>query len=193
MTANPKHLNGQRHVASEINDEWATPKYIIDYLHEMHNASFDIDVCASAANTVCDRYITKAQDGLSVDWPVGCTAWCNPPYSRGQKERWIAKAMNEASKRSVTTYMLLPMDVSTAWFSLLYYKACATFLLFDHRIQFIPPRGDMPKRGNSFCSMVAVIRPLPIPNDLYHRSTYGNYTDAFRYCPNALQWSGSEE
>ena len=56
--------------------EWATPQDFFDRL----NAEFKFthDPCASVENHKCDKYYTKAEDGLIQDW-AGETVFCNAP------------------------------------------------------------------------------------------------------------------
>lgn len=47
-------------------NEWATPQDFFDELDkEFH---FNLDPCATDENHKCERYYTKADDGLSKDW-----------------------------------------------------------------------------------------------------------------------------
>lgn len=47
-------------------NEWATPQDFFDELDkEFH---FNLDPCATDENHKCERYFTKADDGLSKDW-----------------------------------------------------------------------------------------------------------------------------
>lgn len=68
-------------------DDWATPRDFFEKLDaEFH---FDLDVCASETNAKCERFFTKADDGLSQEWRGRC--WMNPPYGR-EIGQWVRKA-----------------------------------------------------------------------------------------------------
>ena len=73
--------------------EWATPPHIFRALDEEFH--FTLDVCASSANAKCARFFTAEEDGLKQDWGSE-TVWCNPPYGRGQIERWARKALESS-------------------------------------------------------------------------------------------------
>ena len=58
---------------------WLTPKWIIDVL-----GAFEIDPCTPDGGMpwrTADRMVTKAEDGLRVDWH-GKRVWLNPPYGK---------------------------------------------------------------------------------------------------------------
>jgi phage N-6-adenine-methyltransferase len=81
---------------------------------------FKLDAAANAENTKCedwcgpDHPIAARRDGLRASWGPG-PVWLNPPYSRGELTKWLAKALYE-SLNGVTTVALLPVDTSTIWF-----------------------------------------------------------------------------
>ena len=51
---------------SSSTDQWATPQDFFDELNK--EFSFDLDPWADAQNHKCERYFTKEQDGLRMDW-----------------------------------------------------------------------------------------------------------------------------
>ena len=94
---------------SSRSDEWETPQWLFDQLHT--EFCFRLDVCATADNAKCERYYTKAEDGLAQDWSGVC--WMNPPYGR-EINRWIEKAY-ESSLGGATVVCLLPSRTDTKW------------------------------------------------------------------------------
>jgi phage N-6-adenine-methyltransferase len=97
------------------NDEFETPQWLFDELDkEFH---FDLDVAANYKNSKCDdSYYSIENTGLDRDWSRnGSVVWMNPPYSRGQLDKWCKKAYKE-SQKGVTVVGLLPVDTSTKWF-----------------------------------------------------------------------------
>jgi phage N-6-adenine-methyltransferase len=129
--------------------DWETPPELFKQFDKKYH--FDIDVCATAQNTKCQRYFTPEQDGLTQPWYGTC--WMNPPYGRGV-EPWIKKAY-ESAKAGATVVALLPARTDTVWFhQYIYGKAEIEFL--RGRVRFI--QGD--KTGPAtFPSMVVVWRP----------------------------------
>ena len=89
--------------------EWATPQETFDELHR--EFGFDLDVCATAENAKCERFYTKADNGLQQPWAGVC--WMNPPYGRGIGQ-WIRKA-HTAALDGATVVCLVPARTDTAW------------------------------------------------------------------------------
>lgn len=108
---------------TEERDDWATPRSLISRL-EAEFGRFDLDVCASLKNRVCEKFFDKDQNGLEQDWQ-GSLVWVNPPYS--QKNEFIEKAHREAQK-GTKIIILFPAFTETKWFSDL--KAKSDWLLF---------------------------------------------------------------
>lgn len=90
-------------------DDWETPQWLFDQLNA--EFGFKLDVCATPDNAKCERYYTKAEDGLAQDWRGVC--WMNPPYGR-EIGRWIEKAY-KSSLGGVTVVCLLPSRTDTKW------------------------------------------------------------------------------
>lgn len=81
-------------------------------------------------------------DGLKIDWED--KTYVNPPYSNGNIQRWVNKAINEA-KKGKRIVMLLPADTSTKYHLDLISAGARIF--FSHgRISFIGY--DMPAWGS---------------------------------------------
>lgn len=98
-------------VFSSGKDDWETPPDLFAELdREFH---FTLDVAANARNHKCDRWFGEVEDGLSFNW---CgVVWLNPPYSRRQQARFIAKAAEQA-RLGVTVVMLIPARTDTRAF-----------------------------------------------------------------------------
>ncbi len=88
----------------ETSDHWATPKWLYDILDvEFH---FDFDPCPINHNI-------DLWDGLKIEW--GKSNYCNPPYNRDDKPKWIIKSYEEYQKGN-TVVMLLPAATGTKQF-----------------------------------------------------------------------------
>lgn len=70
---------GTRGALDEVDDRGTEPEFVRG-LEERFGKPFTLDVAAAAHNTKCDRYFTRADDGLAQSW-AGERIWCNPPYS----------------------------------------------------------------------------------------------------------------
>lgn len=94
---------------SSATPEWATPQDLFDLLDSEFD--FEMDVCATAGNAKCERYLTVKDNALSLPWDGVC--WMNPPYG-DEIGTWIAKARSEAAA-GATVVCLVPARVDTAW------------------------------------------------------------------------------
>lgn len=90
---------------------WETPKWLFDLLDEEFN--FDLDVCATDDNTLCEYYFTEEENGLEQEW--WGVAWCNPPYG-SQAKFWVEKAYKEAEKGNCTVVLLIASRTDTRYF-----------------------------------------------------------------------------
>lgn len=135
---------------SSSSDEWATPKWLFKQLDEEFN--FTLDPCSSQENHLCDKFFTKAENGLEQSWERE-TVFCNPPYGR-QLPKWIEKCYMEGQKTTVV--MLIPARTDTkAFHEFIYNKAEIRFL--KGRLHFSESKNAAP-----FPSMVVVFNPKEV-------------------------------
>ena len=129
---------------SSASDEWATPQDFFDKLDEEFR--FTLDPCADSENHKCDKYFTKAQNGLIQDWGTE-RVYCNPPYGRGIGE-WVAKC----SRHKGLVVMLIPARTDTKWFhEYVYQKPNVEIRFIKGRLRFGNSSNSAP-----FPSMVIV-------------------------------------
>lgn len=103
-------------MADKKSDIQSTPQPLFDELNLVYD--FTLDVCADRSNHKCDRYYGpggEEEDALSVDWPTEGNLWMNPPYSRGNQQKFVEKAIQTA-ERGGRVIALLPADTSTRLF-----------------------------------------------------------------------------
>lgn len=126
--------------------EWATPQDFFDRLNAEFN--FTLDPCASAENHKCDKYYTKAEDGLIQDWS-GETVFCNPPYGR-EIGMWVCKCFREVfDGKCPCVVMLLPARTDTRWFhDYIYNKAEIRFIPGGAQIQRSKKLRSVPINGS---------------------------------------------
>ena len=132
---------------SSASVEWSTPQDVFDKLNEEFH--FTLDAAATPENAKCDRYYTKADDGLKMPW--GGHVWCNPPYGK-TIGLWVKKAYESATENGSVVVMLLPARTDTKWFH--------SYILHRSEIRFIAGRlkfGDA-KTSAPFPSMIAIFR-----------------------------------
>lgn len=95
------------HYMSKSN-EWETPPAVFAQLHRRFQ--FTLDPCATVENHKCEKYFTKADDGLSKSW-ANERVFMNPPYGR-EIGHWIQKAYQETEAQVVC---LIPARTDTKY------------------------------------------------------------------------------
>lgn len=99
-------------------DDRATP---LDFFQPIADrfGGFTLDAAAAPHNAKCQKYFTRADDGLKRSWG-GERVWCNPPYS--DLAAWTAKANDETFAQFPNRFpaqlivMLLPANrTEQAW------------------------------------------------------------------------------
>lgn len=99
-------------------DEWRTPVWLFDRLHDEFH--FTLDPAATSGNTLCEWYYDKEEDGLEGEWYGNI--FVNPPYS--QLKAWVRKGLDEArnNPKVANVVMLVPARTDTrAWWDYIRY------------------------------------------------------------------------
>ena len=94
--------------SKRVKDSVSTPPELYDALHLQYN--FDFDPCPLNEEWVID--------GLKVDW--GKRNYVNPPYSRGNIQNWIQKAIAEAEKGNLSVMLIPGRTCSNYWQELIF-------------------------------------------------------------------------
>lgn len=159
-------------------DRCITPMHVIDLCTSSLGISrISLDVCTEADNPLNAEYFyTFEDDGLAQPWAIFDDAiiegdkpflWCNPPYSTGQKIRWLNKLaleMPALTAQGVSVAFLLPADTTSNW-----YKLAESLLLyetrFDRRIKFGVPYMELdgPPGGAGFATNL--LTNFPVKSD----------------------------
>lgn len=125
------------------NDEWYTPKEIIQSLGE-----FDLDPASSSEaynlNHSAKRIYTAKEDGLKQEWKG--RVWLNPPYSNPLIQKFLTK-MAEHNNGIALVFS----KIEAKWFHdiVLRYAMAVKFLY--NRVQFYRPdgtKGAQPRNGS---------------------------------------------
>ena len=128
-------------------DERYTPPWLLDWV-EAGWSQIGLDVCTTPDNwtdALGFYALEDGHDGLDQGWDVGLgVVWCNPPYSRGNLDRWVAKAAAE-SVYNMDILMLTPCDIRTEWFKVARAHAQAVCFI-DRAVKFDTPKWG-PKQG----------------------------------------------
>ena len=144
-------------------DDWETPQELFAALDA--EFFFQLDACATQRNKKCHAFFSPEDDGLEQDWVTADRkhVFCNPPYSRGGKEKrgqadWIAKAAAEGTKPGAVVVMLLPVRTDTkAFHEYIYGRAEIRFL--RGRVKFLADGQVM--HPAPFPSMIVIFRGEP--------------------------------
>lgn len=145
-------------------DFWGTPDEVVrgiaKYCYDMNLTTkpfVSIDVCASDHNTkVKGNYITQEMNALESYWGFDDLAWCNPPYSRGNVDRFVLEAVKQYQMVGTETIMLLNVDVSTEWFTNVVKYAKAIIYVTHGRIKFLDPETGIESKRPSKANMFVV-------------------------------------
>jgi len=136
---------------------WETPQELFNELNK--EFWFEVDVCATQENTKCSMFYSKDQDGLTFDWHIFKTCYCNPPYGKSISD-WIQKA-SEESKKGCTVVCLLPARTDTKYFHRYIWdkhshrpKPGVEVRFLQGRLKFVGAKSSAP-----FPSMVVIFRP----------------------------------
>lgn len=85
-------------------NEWSTPQSLFDALD--HEFNFDLDPCANEQNHKCDRYFTRADDGLKQNWGgIACSATLRMV---GESKTGFGKLMRNHGSQTQRSSCLFP-------------------------------------------------------------------------------------
>jgi phage N-6-adenine-methyltransferase len=137
-------------------DEWGTPQRLFDLLNkEFH---FNVDAASRQYSTQkCNRCFT---DALELNWiKFGERFFLNPPYSAGNIDKFMAKALEE-SQKGATVVCLVPCATDTRWWHNYAMKA-QEIRFIKGRVRFVgyDEQGNQIKNSPTFSSCVVIFRP----------------------------------
>ncbi len=120
-------------------DQRYTPEHVLAVVREF--ATIDLDPCTTPDNPVgATAFYTFHDDGLNQRWRHGAHAcvYVNPPYSRGELQRWADKVVHEAHA-GCEIVMLTPCDLGTRWATSLFDAEFQAMAFWRGRIAFVTP------------------------------------------------------
>lgn len=131
------YINANSAADGKASDSYGTPGWLVEYLKMQYN--FTCDAAASDENHLFDNYYTVDNSALDADWRENKgDVFCNPPFSAGMKEKFLAKAFEEM-KRGVTSVFVIPADPSNkCWLDHIFGKA-TKITIINGRVKFIDP------------------------------------------------------
>ncbi len=125
------------------NDEWTTPKPLVEYLHKRFK--FNVDAAATAKNNCFEEYFSKKRSFLS--WGEkelsrfdGASVWCNPPYSMAKE--FAEECLKLYVHYGVSSYLLLPVRSDRLWYQQLLHSQHVRDEPFTGRIHFGKAKGS---------------------------------------------------
>lgn len=130
-------------------DSLETPRPLITAIEQKLGIKFDLDVASTDQNKICAR---RLSDGLLEAWSGH--VWCNPPYSRGNIEKWVDRALEQKAPETIT--LLLPANTSADWFKQCLRYKYASILFINKRVRFLM-NGKPTKFPASFSSVVITL------------------------------------
>lgn len=144
MIVTGEMVNAKPHLNKDL---WETPPHIYAPLHREFR--FTLDPCCTKETAKCEFFYTPEDDGLSKSWE-GHTCFVNPPYSRGNIDKWVEMCRNEGNKLFTRVVALLPVSTSADWFhKFIIDQAEVRFI--DKRVRFVNAPYTAP-----FSSMIVV-------------------------------------
>jgi len=157
-----------------MNDEWETPQDLFDVLDKEFN--FNLDVCATYKTHKCKMFFGQYHlegfmDALQVSW-VKANCWMNPPYSRGNIDKFMEKAYKE-SLYGATVVCLVRFDPSAKWFQKWVDDKASEVRMMARRVKFVGA-----DYAYNFPTCIVVYRPegtaarIPMEPD---NNGYGTY------------------
>lgn len=143
MIINTELANSKGH---DQKDLWGTPPPIYNPLNDEFR--FTLDPCCLIQTAKCEKFYTPKENGLIQDWSNDIV-FCNPPYSRGNIDKWTQKCFEE-SKKGAIVVGLFPVSTSAKWFHKWVWKK-ADLRFIEGRIRFVDAPYTAP-----FSSVLAV-------------------------------------
>lgn len=153
-------------ISSDLNDDmknsWGTDPVIFKAMDREFR--FDLDAAANNDNHKCDRYLTKDDDALSINWSVYDssieTVWINPPYGRGMIQKYMQKCIEQKAK-GITSVLLVPATLDAQWLPIS--EISEIRIITGGRLSFYHPVTGKKVAGNTKGSMIVIFRPSKMP------------------------------
>ncbi len=140
-----EHFVNKTSTSEDEKDLWQTPIDLFKAIDQEFN--FDIDICASEDNHLCDDYFSEKVSALKNEWShhsrngrlfKNKICFMNPPYSK--TKLFMETAAHQAKFHNVTVVALVNANTDTKWFSDVV-KSANEVRLLTGRIGFIKSCG----------------------------------------------------
>ena len=128
-------------------DNWCTPHWLIERIVDFNGGAIGLDPASNERSLVAALVELEGPpydaDGLEYDWCGHDLCFCNPPYSRGQLDRWTAKMCVEAD-RGAEIIGLVPATTATRWWQSMAPR-CQAVLFLGKRVRFVGDKSGSPR------------------------------------------------
>lgn len=121
---------------SGYSDEFYTPRWLFNRLHDVFNFTLDPASCEAADKGI--RYINQEQDGRRVNW-ANERIFCNPPFSL------MKDFLTKTQTINLPSVILVPARVETVYWHKLVWPQVDEILVLKGRLQFERPGGELTK------------------------------------------------
>lgn len=96
-------------------NEWRVPRPVFARWHELYR--FTVDAAAARWNAQLPRFWSKRNSAFK-QLPKDERGWCNPPYSRGNLDRWMGWARTAVVMLEADLFaMHVPAYTSEGWWT----------------------------------------------------------------------------
>lgn len=146
MIVNQQLAKSEGHINKDL---WQTPDEIFQPLNA--EFGFTVDPCCTVNTAKCRKFFTPDDNGLLQDWG-GQIAFVNPPYSRGNIDKWVRKCYEESLKPGTIVVALLPVSTSANWWHDWVWKK-AEIRFIRQRVRFKGAKHTAP-----FSSVIAIYK-----------------------------------
>lgn len=143
----------KRQAKGKLSDSYRTPPWLFEHINNEYDCDFD--ACASDENHLLPKYYTEENTCVGKDWSeLGSVGFCNPPFSHGSKEKFLAEAYRNLIENEVSSVFLIPSDVSNIfWIDHILGKATKITVIVG-RVKFYDPVTNEEASGSLGCAIV---------------------------------------
>jgi phage N-6-adenine-methyltransferase len=114
--------------------DYETPDDFFELVQKKFCVKFTWDLAASKANTKCEKFLSRKDDSLSMNWnALRGNLWLNPPFENIRP--WAKKCSETKLHGWNNIFLLVPASVGTDWFIRYVYNFASVHPLFP-RIAF---------------------------------------------------------
>lgn len=157
------YINANSAADGKQSDSYRTPGWLVAWLDAQYN--FKCDAAAADDNHLFDSYYTANNSAINNDWlENNGDVFCNPPFSNGMKEMFLAKAFQEM-QAGVTSVFVIPADPSNkCWADHIFNKA-TKITIINGRVKFLDPITGMESKagiGTAIIEFKAYAEPTAV-------------------------------